>query len=67
MTEIATTDYEAVPAVAGQTDDAPVGTVVMKFGGTSVADSGAAEGRREADRRRARAGRARRCRALGDG
>ena len=39
MTEIATTDYEAVPAVAGQTDDAPVGTVVMKFGGTSVADS----------------------------
>ena len=39
MTEIAVTDYEAVPGVTGQTDDAPVGTVVMKFGGTSVADS----------------------------
>ena len=33
-----TTDYEAVPAVAGQADQSPVGTVVMKFGGTSVAD-----------------------------
>ncbi len=33
-----TTDYEAVPAVAGQAEDAPIGTVVMKFGGTSVAD-----------------------------
>jgi aspartate kinase len=33
-----TTDFEAIPAVAGQAEDAPVGTVVMKFGGTSVAD-----------------------------
>ncbi|HMI29671.1 MAG TPA: aspartate kinase [Gaiellaceae bacterium] len=33
-----TTDYEAVPAVEGD-DTAPhLGTVVMKFGGTSVAD-----------------------------
>jgi aspartate kinase len=35
---VATTEYEPVPAVAGQADDAPLGTVVMKFGGTSVAD-----------------------------
>src|SRR5437588_7476591 len=35
---MATTDYEAVPAVEGD-DAAPhLGTVVMKFGGTSVAD-----------------------------
>jgi aspartate kinase len=35
---VATTDYEAVPAVEGD-DTAPhLGTVVMKFGGTSVAD-----------------------------
>jgi aspartate kinase len=36
---VATTDYEAVPAV--ERDDARphLGTVVMKFGGTSVADS----------------------------
>ncbi len=35
---MATTDYEAVPAVE-RDDEAPhVGTVVMKFGGTSVAD-----------------------------
>ena len=33
-----TTDYEAVPAVE-RDDEAPhLGTVVMKFGGTSVAD-----------------------------
>jgi aspartate kinase len=36
---MATTDYEAVPAVE-RDDAAPrLGTVVMKFGGTSVADS----------------------------
>src|SRR5438876_6353561 len=36
---MATTDYEAVPAVE-RDDTAPhLGTVVMKFGGTSVADS----------------------------
>jgi aspartate kinase len=35
---VATIDYEAVPAVEGD-DTAPhLGTVVMKFGGTSVAD-----------------------------
>ena len=34
-----TTDYEAVPAVAGQAAESPLGTVVMKFGGTSVADT----------------------------
>ena len=34
---MATTDYEAVPAVAGEAT-ARAGTVVMKFGGTSVAD-----------------------------
>jgi aspartate kinase len=36
---VSTTDYEAVPAVAGQADESPLGTVVMKFGGTSVADT----------------------------
>jgi aspartate kinase len=36
---MAATDYEAVPAVAGQAEGAPLGTVVMKFGGTSVADT----------------------------
>ena len=35
---VTTTDYEAIPAVEGD-DAAPhLGTVVMKFGGTSVAD-----------------------------
>src|SRR5919205_2235596 len=34
---VATTDFEAVPAVAGEST-ARAGTVVMKFGGTSVAD-----------------------------
>jgi aspartate kinase len=34
---MATTDYEAVPAVAGEAT-ARAGTVVMKFGGTSVGD-----------------------------
>ena len=33
-----TTEYESVPAVARDDDGAHVGTVVMKFGGTSVAD-----------------------------
>ena len=33
-----TTDYEAVPAVERDADRAPLGTVVMKFGGSSVAD-----------------------------
>ena len=33
-----TTDYEAVPAVERDADAARLGTVVMKFGGTSVAD-----------------------------
>jgi aspartate kinase len=32
------TDYEAVPAVAGLTEHDAGGTVVMKFGGSSVAD-----------------------------
>jgi len=35
---MSTTEYEAVPAVAGE-PGAHVGTVVMKFGGTSVADT----------------------------
>jgi len=34
---VATTDYEAVPAVAGEATTR-AGTVVMKFGGTSVGD-----------------------------
>ncbi len=33
-----TTDYEAVPAVERDADAARLGTVVMKFGGSSVAD-----------------------------
>jgi aspartate kinase len=35
---MATTDYEAVPAVEGDDPERHLGTVVMKFGGTSVAD-----------------------------
>src|SRR5919201_4236147 len=35
---MATTDYEAVPAVERDDAASRVGTVVMKFGGTSVAD-----------------------------
>jgi aspartate kinase len=35
---MATTEYEAVPAVAPDETQQHVGTVVMKFGGTSVAD-----------------------------
>jgi aspartate kinase len=35
---MATTEYEAVPAVAGHEPGRQGGTVVMKFGGTSVAD-----------------------------
>jgi aspartate kinase len=34
---VATVEYEAVPAVEGDEARAPLGTVVMKFGGTSVA------------------------------
>ncbi|HSL64852.1 MAG TPA: aspartate kinase [Gaiellaceae bacterium] len=33
-----TTEYESVPAVASDRAEAPLGTVVMKFGGTSVGD-----------------------------
>ena len=37
--EMATTDYEAVPAVERDAEAAPsLETVVMKFGGTSVGD-----------------------------
>ena len=36
---MATTEYEAVPAVAPDEERARVGTVVMKFGGTSVGDT----------------------------
>jgi len=35
---MATRGYETVPAVAGENAQAHAGTVVMKFGGTSVAD-----------------------------
>jgi aspartate kinase len=35
---VTTTDYEAVPAVGADADARPQGTVVMKFGGTSVGD-----------------------------
>ena len=35
---MATTQYEGIPAVAGEAPG-PSGTVVMKFGGTSVADT----------------------------
>jgi aspartate kinase len=35
---VATTEYEAVPAVERDAAARPLGTVVMKFGGTSVAD-----------------------------
>ena len=34
-----TTDYEAVPAVAGDAETTSQSTLVMKFGGTSVADT----------------------------
>ncbi|MFY9580985.1 MAG: aspartate kinase, partial [Gaiellaceae bacterium] len=34
-----TTDYEAVPAVEGDAEARPLQTVVMKFGGSSVADA----------------------------
>jgi aspartate kinase len=37
LPRVATTDFEAVPAVAGEAT-ARAGTVVMKFGGTSVGD-----------------------------
>jgi aspartate kinase len=37
FTSVSTTEYEAVPAVAGEAT-ARAGTVVMKFGGTSVGD-----------------------------
>ena len=33
------TEYEAVPAVGRDTEHVPLGTVVMKFGGTSVGDT----------------------------
>jgi aspartate kinase len=36
---VTTTDYEAVPAVERDTEAARLGTVVMKFGGSSVADA----------------------------
>jgi aspartate kinase len=36
---VATTDYEAVPAVAADADAPRGGIVVMKFGGTSVGDT----------------------------
>jgi aspartate kinase len=35
---MATTQFEAVPAVSADAAASPLGTVVMKFGGTSVAD-----------------------------
>ena len=35
-----TTEFEAVPAVAADAPEAGIGTVVMKFGGTSVGDVG---------------------------
>jgi aspartate kinase len=38
LTAMTTTEYEAVPAVAGDSAAPHIGTVVMKFGGTSVAD-----------------------------
>jgi aspartate kinase len=34
-----TTEYETIPALADEAPDRRAGTVVMKFGGTSVADS----------------------------
>jgi aspartate kinase len=36
---MATTEYEALPALAAEKTPARAGTVVMKFGGTSVADA----------------------------
>ena len=36
---MATTDFEPVPTVERDTEHAPPGTVVMKFGGTSVGDT----------------------------
>ena len=35
---MAATEYEAVPAVGADAEATPLGTVVMKFGGTSVGD-----------------------------
>jgi aspartate kinase len=36
---VTTTDYESVPAVEGDAAAPSLGTIVMKFGGTSVADA----------------------------
>src|ERR671920_146778 len=36
---MATTEHEAVPTVSADAAASPLATVVMKFGGTSVADS----------------------------
>ena len=50
------TAYQAVPEVAADERTPHAGTVVMKFGGTSVGGPGAAEGRRAAARRAREAG-----------
>src|SRR3989449_6174509 len=36
---MATTEYEALPALAEEAPTTRAGTIVMKFGGTSVADA----------------------------
>ena len=38
LSGMAATEYEAVPAVDADAEAAHLGTVVMKFGGTSVGD-----------------------------
>ena len=61
------TDYEALPALAEEAPAPSAGTVVMKFGGTSVARRRPPEGRRPAARRRPRGRKPRRRGALRDG
>ena len=38
MAGVTTTEYEAIPEVGGDAEPPHLGTVVMKFGGTSVGD-----------------------------
>ena len=63
----ATENFEAVPEVAADAEVRGRDLIVMKFGGTSVADTAEDQGRRAAARRRARGRQPRRRRALGDG
>ena len=64
---MATTHFEALPSIAREERPPSGGTVVMKFGGTSVADPERLKAVAQADRRRPRGGQPGRRRPLGDG